>query len=385
MWPEMIKRGVDVVNLCNSPEAAEAFTRAELPEIASKITHHKMDVVWDANTWTLEYSKKYWVALAQSIRAVAEKHGEDCLVWNQWVEVGTHPDLGAWYVEKAMPFPWVAVYLSPSEFRFPQPPWVARLKSKIKGIFSRAEVRSSISRAITTRKLKAVFLYDENTIARARRAFEKGVAVDLFPDLANLEMDASFRIPKLEECLAAGAKVVCCLGGIARRKGVMDLLRAAGDIPSNWRILVAGEILWELFSADERNELAGLMENPPPNVIFHSRAMGDAEFNSVLRKCDLVYLGYKDFLHSSNIQVKSAALRKPIIAPPKELIAERTLKYGLGFVLGQFGSAEIVSILAKFDQMKAHFPFDPKKVDEFLRMHSREKFCDILNSALESA
>lgn len=381
----MVERGCHVVNLCNSPEAAEAFARAELPEIASKITHHKMDVVWDANTWTFEYSKKYWDALAQSIRAVAEKHGEECLVWNQWVEVGTHPDLGVWYVEKAMPFPWVAVYLSPSEFRFPQPPLVARLKSKIKGIVSRAEVRSSISRAISTRKLKAVFLYDENTIGRARRAFGKSVAVDLFPDLANLEMDSSFRIPKLDACLAAGAKVVCCLGGIARRKGVMDLLRAAGNMPSNWRILVAGEILWDLFSAEERNELAGLIKDPPPNVIFHCRPMGDAEFNSVLSKCDLVYLGYKDFLHSSNIQVKSAALRKPIIAPPKELIAERTRKYGLGFVIGQFESAEIVSILAKFDQSNGHFPFDPKKLDEFLHMHSREKFCDILELALEGA
>jgi glycosyltransferase involved in cell wall biosynthesis len=381
MWPEMVKRGVEVVNLCNSPEASEIFTRSELPEIADKITHCKLDVVWDVNTWSFEYSKEYWTNLAGGVQRIITDRGENCLILNQWVEVGTPCNLPQYYVSNAMVKPWAAIYMSPSEFRM-LPPWRQRLKSSLKDLLRGRAGPQTISKTISTSNLRGVFLYDENVLPLARRQFDQRVAVDSFPDLVNLECDGTFTIPRLEDLLAQEKRVVACVGGIAPRKGVMDLLRATGFLPPNWCVVVAGEILWDLFSDQDRIELEEYINNPPNNVVFHIGVLRDSELNSILKKSDLIYLAYQNFLHSSNIQVKAAGLAKPIIAPPRELIAERTKQYGLGFIMRQFGSEEIVRIADQYEKQGCEFHFSKKKLSKFLEIHSQAKYCKIIDFML---
>ena len=381
MWPEMIKRGVDVVNLCNSPEAAEAFVRSEMPDIAGKITHWKLDVVWDANTWSYEYAKEYWSILASRIQTIINGRGEKCCILNQWVEVGTPCNLPPHYVSDAMVKPWAAVYMSPSEFRM-LPPWHQRLKSSLKGFLRGRPAPPTISKTISSTNLQGVFLYDENVLPLARRQFDQRVAVDSFPDLVNLECDETFTIHRLEDLIAQEKRVVACVGGIAPRKGVMDLLRATGFLPPNWCVVVAGEILWDLFSDQDRIDLAEYINNPPNNVVFHIGVLRDSELNSILKKSDLIYLAYQNFLHSSNIQVKAAGLAKPIIAPPRELIAERTRQYGLGFIMRQFGSKEIIRIINQFERQGCEFHFSKRKLSQFLEIHSQTKYCKIIDSML---
>ena len=347
MWPIFVQDGVEVVNLCHRADLASKMVREELPDCAEKISHIPLEVDWSGEVGSRAYSQNYWSMVAKKIREIVAARGSAGRILNQWAEFGVNAYTPSQWLDEAMVLPWYGVYLNPTEFRL-EKPIVTKVVETLKNLLKGRRIFPAPSAAMKTHNLRGMFLYDENVLEKAKKRFGKSVVVDSFPDVSSKECDENFEIPELEVHLAAGKKVVACLGVLQRRKGILNLLRVAGDFTSEWTILVAGEIRWDTFPTEEREELRAIVENCPSNVLFYSHSLRDQELNTLVKKSEILYLGYLDFYHSSNLQIKAAQFQKPVIVPPKHLLAERTKKFELGISLTDFTGASVIeAILSK--------------------------------------
>jgi hypothetical protein len=373
MWPIFIGHGVKVVNLCHRSDLAERMVREELPDCAEKVSHIPLEVDWSGEVGSLAYSQNYWFMVAAKIREIVAARGPSGCILNQWAEFGVNAYTPSQWLDEAMVLPWYGVYLNPTEFRL-QKPLVPKFVDAVKNLVKGRRIFPAPSAAMKTQNLRGMFLYDENVLEKAKKRFGKSVVVDSFPDVSSEECDESFEIPELEAHLAAGKKIVACLGVMQRRKGVLNLLRVAGDLPPEWTILVAGEIRWDTFPPEEREELRGIVENRPSNVLFFSRCLADPELNSLVKKSHVLYLGYLDFYHSSNLQIKAAQFHKPVIVPDKHLLAERIKKYNFGYCINNDSSKNILSAFQKSVTGNiCKITAAEKYINKFLNLHSTDK------------
>jgi glycosyltransferase involved in cell wall biosynthesis len=112
----------------------------------------------------------------------------------------------------------------------------------------------------------------------------------------------------------------------------------------------------------------------------------DAAFNGILQASDVVFAGYHDFPHSSNIMGKAAEFRKPIIVSDGYLMAERVRRYGSGEVVPQKNPAALTAALHRILADKKawiaeHQPQWDLYRAETSRKAAREAFARLLKSA----
>jgi hypothetical protein len=353
MWPIFIQEGVEVVNLCHRADLASKMVQEELPDCAEKISHIPLEVDWSGEVGSLAYSQNYWSMVAKKIREIVAARGFSGRILNQWAEFGVNAYTPSQWLDEAMVLPWYGVYLNPTEFRL-EKPIVTKVVETLKNLLKGRRIFSVPSAAMKTRNLRGMFLYDENVLEKAKKRFGNSVVVDSFPDVSSEECDENFEIPELEAHLAAGKKVIACLGVMQRRKGVLNLLKASKHLPDDWVILIVphgGEIRWDSFPLDEQQELRGILLSAPPNILFYPIELNDRQFNAIVKKTNVIYLGYMGFYHSSNLQIKAAQFKKLIIVPNKHLMAERTKKYGLGLCLKDLSVESTQEVCSKIDHL----------------------------------
>ena len=98
---------------------------------------------------------------------------------------------------------------------------------------------------------------------------------------------------------------------------------------------MAGQFDPASFEPEELAEIRQLLETKGRNNCFFKLAKVESakEFNAFLACSDVLYLGYKNFYHSSGLLAKAAHFRKPVIAGKGYCIGERVERYKLGITV----------------------------------------------------
>jgi glycosyltransferase involved in cell wall biosynthesis len=242
------------------------------------------------------------------------------------------------------PYPWAGIYFHPE--------------------YTAAKSAEIIFRSKNCRR---VFLLDERYVSPINTSAKKAVAQS-FPDFYDDTLEPL--APETALLLHGYPRpIVAAMGTMAKRKGFVTLLNMAQIAGAQTPFTAAsfGAIPKETYSTAEWLRLQSLITHPVSNVfISPTQISSEGQFNAILHYVDVIYIGYVDFPHSSNLLSKAAWAGKPVLASKSGLIGQEVVKYGLGEV---FDEHDPNDGLAALHRLKAH-KFDEQKRLVFLEKHS---------------
>lgn len=289
-----------------------------------------------------------------------------------WLEpfLGRHVSGRA--VDRAFPRPWSGLYLHPYHFRI--------------GASRRHWLRNKLfpeHAALLARNCRAALTLDEGVVAPMRRALAKPVLC--LPDTTDLSpASPDFELARQIKTRAGGRTVCGLLGVLQKRKGILPLLQAAAARPDGWFFVFAGEIQTGDYSPAEMALINRFLQSPPDNCLFWPKLIPDeAGFNAVVAACDVIYAAYEFFPHSSNLMTKAALFGKPVVVSPGYLMAERTEKFRLGWVLPEYSDAAVIKLFSGTGRPQVQQICAQASFKEFLAEHSHERLATVFAELLE--
>lgn len=271
-------------------------------------------------------------------------------------------------IDLLFPYPWTGLYFNP---------WYLRQyerESDILGPSSQFDVEALAKRC------RGIGLLDEGIADRMRERLP-GKRVVVLPDIADdSPPDPDFPLYREIVARAKGRKIVSLLGGIAKRKGVLTLLEAAEQLRSDDCFFVfAGPLIEQAFDSGEVPYIRRIAADPPENCLFHFGFIpGEARFNALVTLSDILFAGYVNFPHSSNLLTKAALFEKPVIASREYCMGERVEAFRLGECIGEGNVSECVAALRRLlngDDTNRNFA-------GYRLLHSEERFRSALQTLL---
>jgi hypothetical protein len=268
---------------------------------------------------------------------------------------------------------WAGLYLHVSGFRIP-----GDVKSHPLRRFRSSQGRPAVSR------LRGLAVLDEGAVD-----FVAGVSgcdhVVAFPDFSDTSCGETSEVADRLIGFAAGRPIVGIAGHLQPSKGTITLAQAAMRSRKNDNSAVfafIGELWWELYSENDRQVLRDAFAGE--NVFTHfERIPREEDFNSVLQSFNVIYAGYHDFPHSSNMPAKAAGLRRPMIVSSGYLLGERVGRFRLGKVIPQRDvDATLVAIRETIsNQDRSGFESGAR---EYLEVHSTARLKQAMDEMLSS-
>ncbi len=263
----------------------------------------------------------WWRFAAKALRkAEAETGQRPDLVFFPWLDSYLGNYQSHHLIDTIFPHDWSGLYIHPRHLRRQM-----RYSNSRGGLHDYDE-------ALRSRGCRAVAVLDEGIAATLQDKLQ-GKQVIIFPDVADASNPAH-DFPLRHEIIAkaAGRKIITLMGGLAKRKGILTLLEAAGKADARNRFfLFAGLLAESSFTPRELESIRKIASNPPDNCFFHFNFITkEAHFNALVELSDILYAGYEEFPHSSNILTKGALFKKPVIVSRGYCMEERVKAFSLG-------------------------------------------------------
>ena len=377
--PFFLERGFTIYHLTDKPEAAatyfsqsgllghEKIRHLEMVKIEAKKPHWRKDE-------QLCRVEAHWQGVRLALEKLYVELGRKVGIFHTWVDLYSHEYLNRRVIEAAMPAPWVGLYVHPAELRI-QKTWKRRVYENAIDLIKKGRIFPSRLRAFDVPNAMKIYFLDEEMPANTK--IQNSILKGPFPEWVDVR---SAKIPDIENLLRkAEQKIICLCGFLDKRKGLLTLLRSVSHLSKDWFFLFAGPIGYDSFSAEQKKEVLEWEQNPPANVFFINRLLADQEINQAVLSSDIVYLAYENFFHSSNVQIKAAHFKKPIVAGPRHLIANRTRRFGMGWCLPEISEQAVADLLNQIDKKEIQRVVDSAQFKEFCQEHSPER----LNECLE--
>ena len=263
-----------------------------------------------------------WRQVSHALKAVCPFGSRPDLVFFAWLDSYVGGYLPAKLIDWQFPYLWSGLYFHPRHWRT-----LGKNGKPQKGWFALPE------RFLAQSKCASSVAVLDAGIVNALRAELVGKPVVALPDFTD-EIPPSERCALVEEIQskANGRTIIGLLGGLARRKGLLTLIRIAkqsGEKP--WYFVFAGVLLEQTFSKDELEEVRAFFSGEKKNCFcFLEKIPDDAQFNAVVNVCDVIFAMYENFPHSSNLVTKAAMFGKNMLVSRGGYMEEVVRKYGLG-------------------------------------------------------
>lgn len=173
-------------------------------------------------------------------------------------------------------------------------------------------------------------------------------------------------------------KVFLHFGGLSRRKGTLDILKAMELLSA-----VELEKLCFIFAGkvydDIHEEFYGLLATLKERVqiLCFDEFCEYSFLGSLCLSCDYILLPYKETAQSSGMLGFAAQFNKPVIAPHGKLLGKLVEKHGLGFTFKEINIDSLASIIMKVST-------DKKSTcsNNYLTTNNVDKFTDIIFSQI---
>ncbi len=228
---------------------------------------------------------------------------------------------------------------------------------------------------------RGAFFLDERIVQRYAAAFPDR-HISFLPDVTDTRLpDAPTALEEEVRRRSAGRKIVFLGGTIGGQKDLATwygVIRAADR--GRFYFVQVGEVIESTMTPEDRSARDAAMREPPENLFILERFLPDeAEFNALIRSCDIIYAVYRDFRHSSNMLAKAASFERPILVSGRLLMGERVRRYSLGLTVAEGdveGIAEALNALATRPRTSYGFA-------EYRSDLSEERFSDLLDACVE--
>jgi hypothetical protein len=156
-------------------------------------------------------------------------------------------------------------------------------------------------------------LTDERLVSPTNRRFRGSLKSFQFPEFADLSVSSTTECRRRPRCLLIGA--------LSSYKNVISFLELAKLTPSVDFFLV-GTLSREHCSESELRVIDDSLQLG--NVVRIDKYLTDGpEFNGYIYNSDAVWLNYRSFEHSSNVQIKANAFGVPCLVAGSGLVYHR--------------------------------------------------------------
>ena len=306
-----------------------------------------------------------WLSLARVLKRTLASNGMPDLVFVAWLDNYLNCRfIPVWLVDKWFPFPWSGLYFHPrhrrKKSRFPPGTNMERLVAKSRFARSVAILDEGIANKIQVHlNLKPVFV---------------------FPDFSDETQPLDkYHLAEEIKVKAAGRRIIGLLGGLPRRKGVLTMTRIAKQCArKDWFFVFAG-MLHEhrhTYSENEWRELISFFSKPRHNCYFYlNRIPDDAQFNELVRTCDVIFGVYDDFLHGSNLVTKAAAYGVRVLVNSGGYMEEIVNQFGLGEAVP---SGDIQASVSALDRLTGAQHSSSSGMREYAESQSQARLRQVL-------
>ena len=380
--PYLLDRGWQVYHLTDKPEAAALYFSESALVGHEKIRHIGMvDVPPEKPTRSKDDQlcrvEAHWKGVQLALENLYQELGRKVGIFHTWVDLYSHEYLSPSIIDAAMPAPWSGLYVHPAELRIYKT-WKRRVFDNLRDLLKRGKMFPSRLKAFNVPFARKIFFLDELILQKAKNYFRKTTSVSAYPEWLNPSIADNEHISKTIFSQSSGRKIVSLCGFLSKRKGLLTLLKAARNVSKDWLFILAGPIEYDDLSDTEREFVSQVKSSNPSNILFIDRMLSDSEINLIISMSDVAYIAYENFFHSSNVQLKSAFFKKPIIAGPKHLIADRTREFALGWRLPEISVTALTDLLNQIDEKEIKRVVDRALFEEFCEEHSPERLTKCL-------
>jgi glycosyltransferase involved in cell wall biosynthesis len=361
------------------PEKAEHFYAFDLPNLE----RWNLPLIGRRNSrhfFGVEYLQKIllilgrWKQAADAVNTACQKLGcSPDLVFFNWIDNYFSYYLSHRWIDLIFPYAWSGLYFRPGDLRF---------QKQVK--------RQHYAIAQSSRCL-GLTLLNEDTIAAVKQTLAAPVV--LFPDFTDESAPNPHYalVQKIRE-QAGDRKIIGLLGSLSKRKGIMTLLEVARRSQSeDYFFVFVGTFKSHTFAQDynesfpeEFQTVKDCVAYPPDNCFFYTDFIAsEADFNALVKTCDVLFAAYENFKYSSNILAKAAVFEKPVIVSEGYCMAERVKTHRLGVVVPEADVRACQEALKNL--FAASVPEDQQRFDfaSYRRLHSTERLAEIFQALLE--
>jgi hypothetical protein len=228
--------------------------------------------------------------------------------------------------------------------------------------------RKDIFRALSHPSLCSLALYDPKAILFLERSGCKSKLI-AFPDFTDESIDQNSKLCRTVRTLALGRTVITITGHLDRRKGLINLAKAACSHElRNYFFVFAGNIIWSSYSETEQSLIRHLPDRE--NTFTHFNWVEPGTMNQLVRDSSLIYAVYHDFQFSSNMLIKSAINSTPILVADGYLMADTVLRYRLGFSIAEQSILTLKNFLVTHKHEIDSFQYDEDLRHEYIQANS---------------
>lgn len=263
-----------------------------------------------------------WIHVSRSLKSFISPAEKPDLVFFAWLDSYLYGYLPTRLIDRFFPFSWSGLYFHPRHFR--------DLKSD--GSPRKGYFPPPVNFIAQSMQASSIAVLDAGIVSALRSKLHGKQAVVL-PDFSDeIPASAHYKLAEEIRARAKGRKIIGLLGALARRKGLLTLIRIVNQsVSKDWYFVFAGEFLEETFSKEEREEIKSFFDKQRENCTFHiNNIPDDAQFNALVNVCDVIFAMYEDFLHSSNLITKSAIFGKSVLVSAGGYMEEVVRRYKLG-------------------------------------------------------
>lgn len=318
----------------------------------------------------------YWQHAASAIQKVSSKIGSSPdLVFFAWLDSYLSSYLIHHLVDKIFPYNWSGLYFRSYYQQMKQRGWYLH--------------RDSLNpyTVLCSSHCQAVAILNEDMAETLQRKLKKKPVV-IFPDFTDdSQPDFSFPITKQVQDKAAGRKIIGLLGSLDKRKGFLTLLdvsqRVVGE---DWFFVFAGKFGENSFLPQELMKIQCVIKSAPYNCFFHfERIPNEAQFNSLVYVCDILFAVYNNFPNSSNILTKAAIFKKPVIVSNNFCMGKRVREFDLGLTINEGSTSQCIEALHHLrSSSKLDIAQTKRNFEGYKHLHSIEQLYKAFQAILNA-
>ncbi len=241
------------------------------------------------------------------------------LVFFNWLDNYFSNYLTHHIIDHVFPYNWSGLYFHPSHTQF---------KRHVLPIFGHELIHYASAKSSRCHGLAILNEFDAKKIQS-----HINNPVIVFPDIADESTpDQNYQVVKEIREKAGTRKIIGLFGFLSKRKGLLTLLETAQrSVKENWFFVFAGHLYESDLLPEEISQVWTFVKSQPTNCFFHlERIPTEAQFNSLIDVCDVLFAAYNSFSSSSNILTKAALFQKPVIVSDGFCMSERVKKFRLG-------------------------------------------------------
>ena len=372
--------GFEIMLFCPDPQETQNLLVSDLKRYEHRIKFFPLDEPGESSfpVRLLRPALRgfgLWLAAARAVKKAHREAGVlPDLVFFLWLDsYATHLQ-SRYLIDSIFPYDWSGLLFHPYQLRLP-----LRFPALRRGPLDLCET-------LKARHCRALGVLDEGVAAGLQLKLPDR-AVIVFPDLGDQSApDADYPLLKTIVAKARGRKIISLLGSLEKRKGVLALLEVAqSGAAEDCFFVFAGAIGEGSFAADERAHIARVADSRPDNCLFHFQFIpGESQFNALVAVSDVLFAAYDNFLHSSNILLKAALFRKPVIVSSGHCMAERVNSYRLGMTIEYGNSEQCLDAIRELSRPRCQVLEDEEAdYDGYQAMHSRRRLAESLQKTVD--